>query len=70
MDATARRPSPPWYGGLAILLLWVDAAILLSYTLLDLTWQQSLGSLNYWASGALIGVVAVLLRTWRADESR
>jgi hypothetical protein len=62
-----RSPSPPWFGGLVIGLVWLDALVLLSYTLLDLRWQQSLGSWNYWFAGAIIAVVALLLRGWRAD---
>jgi hypothetical protein len=65
-----KRPSPPWYGAVTLGLLWLLAAVLLSYTLLDLDWQQSLGGWNYWFAGALLVVISVLMRAWRADETR
>jgi hypothetical protein len=65
-----RRPSPPWYGAVTVALLWLSAAVLLSYTLLDIGWQQSLGGWNYGFAGALTVVIAVLMRGWRADRTR
>ena len=64
-----RRPSPPWYGAVTTLLLWLTAAVLLSYTLLDLGWQQALGGWNYWFAGVLMVLIAGLMRGWRADTS-
>jgi hypothetical protein len=64
-----KRPSPPWHGATTVALLWLVAAVLLSYTLLDLGWQQSLGGWNYWFAGALMVLISVLMRAWRADES-
>jgi hypothetical protein len=67
--AAARKPSPPWYGGVTIGLLFVIAAILLTYTLLDWGWQQSLGGWNYVVSIALIPVVSVMMRRYTPDDT-
>lgn len=67
--APARKPSPPWYGGVSVGLLFVIAVIVLTYTLLDWDWQQSLGGWNYVVSVALIPVVAALMRGYTPDDS-
>lgn len=66
----ARPPSPPWYGALITVGgLGLMAFILLTYTLLDLGWQQRLGGWNYVVVIALIPIVSVLMRRWQADET-
>jgi Cell division protein CrgA len=66
---SGRHPSPPWYGGTLIGTLFLMAAIVLSYTLLDWDWQQRLGWWNYVITLALIPVVSVLMKFWQADET-
>ena len=65
-----KPPSPPWYGGIGLAILCTNVVILLTYTLLDWDWQQSLGGWNYVAVGVLIVANSVLLKNWRADMSR
>ncbi len=64
------RPSPPWYGGLAIGLVWLFVLVPISYTLFDPPWQRALGPWNYVLSGALLLSAAVALRRWRPDDRR
>ena len=68
--ARPKPPSPPWYGGLSTALQVLMVAIVLSYTLLDWDWQQSLGAWNYAAVGVLVVLTSLLMRNWRADLSR
>jgi hypothetical protein len=68
--ARPKPPSPPWYGGVATALLALMVVIVLTYTLLDWDWQQSLGAWNYAAVGVLVVVNSVLMRNWRADLAR
>ena len=63
-------PSPPWYGGVAIGLIALMAAIMLTYTLLDWDWQQRFGAWNYVVTAALIPVASVMVRRWRPDVTR
>lgn len=68
--ARPRPPSPPWYGGLSTALVGLMVVVVLTYTLLDWDWQQSLGAWNYAVVGVLVVVNAVLMRNWRADLDR
>jgi hypothetical protein len=65
-----RAPSPPWFGALLLGILTLWAGVLLTYTLLDLAWQQALGAWNYVAAVVLILVAAVMLRLWHGDARR
>jgi|tagenome__1003787_1003787.scaffolds.fasta_scaffold16679149_1 hypothetical protein len=69
-DARTKPPSPPWYGGVSTGLLGLMVVILLTYTLLDLPWQQALGMWNYVAVGALVVITSALMKNWHADLSR
>ena len=68
--APPKPPSPPWYGGIGTALVALMVVIVLTYTLLDWEWQQSLGAWNYAAVGVLIVVNSVVMKNWRADLSR
>ena len=68
--APARPSSPPWYGGLAIALAWLFILVLISYTLVDIPWQQALGGWNYAIAGGFLLAAAVALRRWRPDQRR
>jgi len=68
--ARPKPPSPPWYGGIGLALLTANVVILLTYTLLDWDWQQSLGGWNYVAVAVLVVANSVLMKNWRADVSR
>ena len=63
-------PTAPWYGAVVTVSLFLSAAWLLSYTLLDWDWQQELGAWNYAAVGVLIVVTSALMKNWRADLAR
>ena len=65
-----KPPSPPWYGGISTALLGLTVVILLTYTLLDWEWQQSLGAWNYAAVGVLLVASSALMKRWRADLTR
>jgi hypothetical protein len=65
-----KPPSPPWYGGIILAVLVTNVVILLTYTLLDWDWQQSLGAWNYGAVAVLLVANAALMKNWRADLSR
>ena len=64
------RPSPPWYGALVNVLLWFGFAWLLAYTLLDLPFQQAIGSWNYVLLLGLVAVLSVLMKRYRPDMRR
>ncbi len=67
--STAKPPSPTWYGGFAISLVFVMAIILLTYTLADWSWQQQLGPwVNYGVVVALIVVISVMMRRWQPNN--
>jgi hypothetical protein len=68
--ARPKPPSPPWYGGITTALLTLNVVIVLTYTLLDWEWQQSLGAWNYAAVGVVVVVTSALMRNWRADLAR
>lgn len=59
------RPAPVWPGAVAVLLLALASAVQLSYTLLDLPWQQRLGTWNYLTSFLLLAATLVPLRLIR-----
>jgi hypothetical protein len=52
------------------LLLWAGFAWLLAYTLLDIGWQQSIGSWNYVLLLGLVPVQSVLMKRYRPDQRR
>jgi hypothetical protein len=67
--STEKPPSPPWYGGFSIGLIFLMALILLTYTLCDFGWQQRLGPwVNYGVVVALIVVASVAMRRWRPNN--
>ncbi len=68
--ASARGPSPPWFGGLVTAVNFVGAAWLLVYTLLPLRPIESLGGWNYVAVAGLVPVQAVLMMFWRGHPYR
>ena len=65
-----KPPSPPWYGAIGTALMTLNVVIILTYTLLDWAWQQSLGAWNYAAVGVNVVLISVVMRNWRADLSR
>ena len=65
-----RRPSPPWYGAIVTVLLWLGFAWLLAYTLLDLPVQQAIGAWNYALLLGLVAVLSVLMKGYRPDLRR
>jgi hypothetical protein len=65
-----KPPSPPWYGAISTAMLGLTVVIVLTYTLLDWEWQQSLGAWNYAAVGVLMVGTSVLMKNWRADLTR
>lgn len=69
-EQASKPPSPPWYGGIAIGLVALMAAILLTFTLLDWEWQQDLGRWNYAVTIALVPIASVMIRLWRPDSAR
>ena len=64
------QPSPPWYGAVSTALLGLMVAILLTYTLADWEWQQSLGAWNYAAVGVLVVMTSAWMKGGRAARSR
>ncbi|MEX5636246.1 hypothetical protein [Parafrankia sp. FMc2] len=44
---------PPWIGGLTVTMMFLATGVLITYTLLPLPGQESLGSWNYVASAAI-----------------
>jgi hypothetical protein len=64
------RPSPPWYGALVTASLLLASAWLLSYTLLDLRWQQRLGAWNYLIALLISTAAGQLMQYWRGDGRR
>lgn len=59
-----RGPAPIWLGAVALFLLTLGAAILLSYGLLDLAWQQRWGGWNAWLGTLLVISTVIPLRLW------
>ena len=62
--------APPWVGGVQMTALFLAAAILITYTLLPLPGQRSLGWVNYAVATALFVVNVVFARAYRALEIR
>ena len=51
-------------------MLGLTVVVVLTYTLLDWEWQQSLGAWNYAVAGALLVASSTLMKHWRADLTR
>ena len=61
-----RRPSPPWYGGVAALMFFGSFGWVAAYTLGPLPGQGALGDWNYAVTAGLFVASVVMIRFWRA----
>lgn len=61
-----RRPSPPWYGGIAALLFFASYGWILAYAFGPAPGLGSLGSWNYAVAACLFITSVVIIRFWRA----
>ncbi|WP_232295531.1 hypothetical protein [Parafrankia sp. EUN1f] len=74
--ARPARPSgsmtdaPPWIGGATIGALFLSAAVLITYTLLPLPGQRSLGDVNYLVAALLFGGHITFSRLYRSGLAR
>ncbi|MEX5712072.1 hypothetical protein AB1484_28220 [Parafrankia sp. FMc6] len=62
--------APPWIGGVTIGTLFLSAAVLITYTLLPLPGQESLGDLNYVVAGLLFAGHITFTRLYRTRLAR
>ncbi|WP_235497947.1 MULTISPECIES: hypothetical protein [unclassified Frankia] len=62
--------APPWIGGATISALFLSAAVLITYTLLPLPGQRSLGGVNYLVAALLFGVHITFSRLYRSFYRR
>ncbi|WP_018635491.1 hypothetical protein [Parafrankia elaeagni] len=62
--------APPWIGGVTIGTLFLAAAVLITYTLLPLPGQRSLGDVNYLVAGLLFVVHITFNRLYRTRIAR
>ncbi len=62
-----RRPSPPWYGGVAALMFFASFGWVAAYALGPLPGQGALGGWNYAVTVGLFAASVVMIRFWRAD---
>lgn len=62
------RPSPPWHGAVTTGLLFLTAAWLLAYTLLDLPPLEAVGKWNYAGMLGLVAANSVFSQTWRGYD--
>lgn len=62
--------APPWIGGATIGALFLSAAILITYTMLPLPGQRSLGDVNYLVAGLLFVGHILVSRLYRTRLAR
>ncbi|CUU53761.1 hypothetical protein Ga0074812_101259 [Parafrankia irregularis] len=62
--------APPWIGGATIGAFFLSAAVLITYTLLPLPGQRSLGGVNYLVAALLFGGHITFSRLYRSGLAR
>jgi uncharacterized membrane protein len=62
------HPSPPWRGAVQTVILFLNAAWLLAYTLLSLPPIEALGKWNYAGVIGLMVISSVLTQTWKGER--
>ena len=60
-----RRPSPPWYGAVAALLMFASFGWIIAYSLGPAPGLGTLGGWNYVVAAALFTTSVVMARFWR-----
>jgi hypothetical protein len=69
-EEVRHAPTAPWYGAVVTVSLFLSAAWLLSYTLLDWDWQQRWGAWNYLVALVLSSVPGRMLQHWHGEPHR